>query len=193
MGTRSLTVFTDAHDKEIVVMYRQYDGYISQHGKELGEFLQQFDEVVNGLVGDNRKQANGMACLAAQTIMHFKERIKNHDYSKREFDSKTGVMKSQLKEGHHEGGIYLFAAGSRDCGEEYIYYISESKGRIHLRVCIAGRPEYTYDDETFPAVEDEYIWAGLTDNWNLDDALAMEKHIHDRRETVWLAEQELTQ
>ena len=190
MGTRSLTVFTDAHNKEIVVMYRQYDGYIEQHGKQLGEFLQQFDEVVNGLVGDNRKQANGMACLAPQTIMHFKERIKNYN---REFDPETGVLKSQLKEGHHEGGIYLFAAGSRDCGEQYIYYISEERGRIHLRACIAGRPEYTYDDETFPAVEDEVIWGGFVDNWSFDDALAMEKHIANRKEAEWQAKQELTQ
>ena len=195
MGTRSLTVFTDGKE-EIVVMYRQMDGYISQHGKELGEFLQQFDEVVNGLVGDNRKLANGMACLAAQTIMHFKGRIKNHNHNERVFNPTTGTMGSPIREGHHEGGIYLYPAGSRDVGEEYIYYISEKKGRIHLRACIAGCPERTYVKPHLPACDDEIIWEGFTDNWNLDDALAMEKHIHDRKEAEWkarVAEQELTQ
>ena len=35
MGTRSLTTFIDDHnDNEIVVMYRQMDGYPETHGKE---------------------------------------------------------------------------------------------------------------------------------------------------------------
>ena len=67
MGTRSLTVFTDAHNKEIVVMYRQYDGYIEQHGKQLGEFLQQFDEVVNGLVGVSRLKQSCTSKSASKT------------------------------------------------------------------------------------------------------------------------------
>ena len=50
MGTRSLTVFVDEHSKkEIVVMYRQYDGYIEWYGKRLCDYLQSFDEVVNGI------------------------------------------------------------------------------------------------------------------------------------------------
>lgn len=40
MGTRSLTVFIDEHnDKEIVVMYRQMDGYPEGHGQDLVDFL----------------------------------------------------------------------------------------------------------------------------------------------------------
>ena len=68
MGTRSLT-FVYEGEKPIVNMYRQFDGYPSGHGAELAEFLTSFDEVVNGLpVGDNRRLANGMGCLAAQMI-----------------------------------------------------------------------------------------------------------------------------
>jgi hypothetical protein len=38
MGTRSLT-FVYEENKPVVNMYRQYDGYIEGHGRELAEFL----------------------------------------------------------------------------------------------------------------------------------------------------------
>ena len=39
MGTRSLTTFIDDHtEEEIVVMYRQYDGYPEGHGRDLVNF-----------------------------------------------------------------------------------------------------------------------------------------------------------
>jgi|TARA_R100000656_G_scaffold98828_2_gene71727 hypothetical protein len=97
MGTRSLTTFIDDHnDNEIVVMYRQMDGYPETHGKELVEFLDDM-HIVNGIrINDERKIANGISCLAAQTVAHFKDGV---------------------------GHIYLYSAGLRDCGEEYIYTI----------------------------------------------------------------------
>jgi hypothetical protein len=101
MGTRSLTVFVDATPKgnrEIVVMYRQMDGYPSGHGIELASFLSPF-VIVNGFAyNDQRTIANGMGCLAAQTIAQFK--------------LESGV-----------GSIYLHPASTRDVGEEYIYYV----------------------------------------------------------------------
>jgi len=110
MGTRSLTVFMDG-EREIAVMYRQYDGHPSSHGEELKAFLSGF-KVVNGYGRDKTKVANGMGCLAAQIVKHFK------------------------KEG--PGSFYLHAAGTRDCGEEYIYTVSASeKGNVHLK-CQAG-------------------------------------------------------
>ena len=109
MGTRSLTVFKDG-DQEIAVMYRQYDGHPSSHGEELKAFLKGVS-VVNGLSGDRTKVANGMGCLAAQIVAHFKE---------------------------EPGNIYLHAAGTRDRGEEYIYTVSAGeKGHVHLK-CQAG-------------------------------------------------------
>ena len=76
MGTRSLTyVFStdgSGDSKPLVCMYRQYDGYMAGHGLELAEFLAPFT-VVNGLGGDTTKKvANGMPCLAAQMVSHFK-------------------------------------------------------------------------------------------------------------------------
>jgi len=115
MGTRSLTVFQDIEYpkpstavplpagimREIVVMYRQYDGYPGGHGKELMEFLTPF-KLTNGYSPtDNlHTTANGMGCLAAQVVAHFKKEC---------------------------GGFYLEPAGTRDCGEEYIYYVYPDK------------------------------------------------------------------
>lgn len=72
MGTRSLTFVYD--DKTpILCLYRQYDGYPSGHGAELAEFLNGFT-VVNGLgAKTERKIANGVGCLAAQLVAHFKK------------------------------------------------------------------------------------------------------------------------
>lgn len=96
MGTRCLTVIKDENDEEIVVMYRQMDGYPSGHGKDLKEFLDGF-YIVNGITNkDNEKAANGMSCLAGQIIAHFK----------------TGI-----------GSFYIEKAGSRDMDEEYIYTV----------------------------------------------------------------------
>jgi hypothetical protein len=104
MGTRSLTTFiqswTDEETKkekksEIVTMYRQYDGYPSGHGKDLAEFLVQ-GKLVNG-IGMSEKQLvfNGMGCLSAQVVAHFKDGA---------------------------GGIYLQRA-NKDSWEDYRYHV----------------------------------------------------------------------
>lgn len=116
MGTRSLTVILDEEGNEICVLYRQYDGYPTGHGAELKEFLAGFT-VVNGFAStDPPKSSNGMGCLAAQTIGHFKSGI---------------------------GGFYLYAAHTRDCGEEYIYTIylektGKFRSRLHLKIQAAA-------------------------------------------------------
>lgn len=75
MGTRSLTYVYESYQAEhtpVVCMYRQYDGYMEGHGLELAEFLTPYT-VVNGLgVDTDGKIANGMGCLAAQLVAHFK-------------------------------------------------------------------------------------------------------------------------
>ncbi|MBT4407346.1 MAG: hypothetical protein HOC79_05670 [Euryarchaeota archaeon] len=194
MGTLSLTVFTEHDSKtEIVVMYRQFDGYIEGHGDELAKFLQLFT-MTNGISPTEKKSANGMGCLSAQVISHFKQTIKTYDWdAERVFNVKTGAMELPVIDNNHSGGFYLYPAGSRDCGEEYIYYISQTKGGIYLRACVAGSPERTWENKIFPAKEEEDIWEGFIDNWNLGDALAMEKHIMDRKHEEWKAKQELEQ
>lgn len=101
MSTRSLTVIVDTswdRTKEICVMYQQCDGYPSGHGAELKEFLLGM-KIINGIPGDPPKKfANGIPCLAAQLIGHFKR--------------------------DQAGGYYLHAAGTRNCGEEYTYTVT---------------------------------------------------------------------
>lgn len=75
MGTRSLTYVFSSNPEPtpIVCMYRQYDGYMAGHGLELAEFLSSM-KVVNGLgMKEEAKVANGMGCLAAQMVDHFKK------------------------------------------------------------------------------------------------------------------------
>lgn len=101
MGTRSLT-FVYQDKTPVLCMYRQYDGYPAGHGAELAEFLGQFEAITNGIrVGETRKTANGMGCLAAQLVGHFKQ----------------GEV----------GGFYLYPTNSKDCGQEYEYHIYEDK------------------------------------------------------------------
>jgi len=110
MGTRSLTYIKDQYednDNTIICMYRQYDGYLSGHGKELAEFLQDFT-VVNGYNSlTPARSANGMSCLAAQLVAHFKDGI---------------------------GNIYLYPSNTSDVGEEFIYTISLIDNQINIEV-----------------------------------------------------------
>jgi len=99
MGTRALVSIEDEANNEIVVIYRQYDGYVEGLGEELWNFLKDM-KVVNGLPGLDEKTANGMGCLAAQLVDHLKDR---------------------------PGNVYLYPAGTRDCGEEFHYVISLEK------------------------------------------------------------------
>ena len=122
MGTRSLTYIQDSWEtavadeennnkvhkttQNILCMYRQYDGYIDGHGRDLAEFLEDFN-VVNGMRLDNSpRTANGMGCLAAQLIAHFKDR---------------------------PGDIYIYHPDAKDCGEEFTYTIYENKGKVCIR------------------------------------------------------------
>lgn len=101
MGTRSLTIFKD-EDKEICVMYRQFDGYPDGHGLELAEFLSGITMVNGYSTDEKRKVANGMGCLTAQVIAEFKKGV---------------------------GGFYIHSAGTRDCWEDYIYIVEGKEGK----------------------------------------------------------------
>lgn len=77
MGTHCLTVVKqEGKEEDIIVMYRQEKGYPGGHGLELAE---SFGNIIieNGKLfkrtkDDNNKYANGMNCLSAQIVGHFK-------------------------------------------------------------------------------------------------------------------------
>ena len=102
MGTRSLTFVYNDQGKPIINFYRQYDGYPSGHGAELAAFLAPLT-VVNGFGGDTTNLANGMGCLAAQLVAHFKDGC---------------------------GGFYLHPVTETDCGQDYEYHVYPDRVEI---------------------------------------------------------------
>ncbi len=79
MGTRSITrVHAAGKDSKVILaVYRQMDGYFEGMGVDLTEFLTGMN-LVNGInLWDKipTKAANGMSCLAAQLVAHFKTGI----------------------------------------------------------------------------------------------------------------------
>lgn len=97
MGTRCLTkVYEHPDDEvEILCLYRQFDGYPDGHGKELAKLLSGMT-VVNGIGNQAPPIANGMGCLAAQIVAHFKD---------------------------GPGNFYVYRPGSKDVGEGYVYHV----------------------------------------------------------------------
>ena len=99
MGTRSLTFVYNEHNEAILNLYRQYDGYIEGHGSELAEFLAG-KTLVNGFGKESNDIANGMGCLAASLVAHFKETV---------------------------GGFYIHSVSETQCGQDYEYHVYENK------------------------------------------------------------------
>jgi hypothetical protein len=114
MGTRSLTFVYEKYgqiQKPVVNMYRQFDGYPTGHGAELAEFLSS-GTMVNGLgVGSKTLQFNGMGCLAAQMVAHFKQT---------------------------PGGFYIHPVDVTDCGQDYEYHIYDSGKGLYVEVYNCG-------------------------------------------------------
>lgn len=123
MGTRSTTTIFDEDNKPLLCFYRQMDGYYEGHGEELQNFLKEM-VVVNGFgSGTPAKAANGMGCLAAQILAHFKQGI---------------------------GGIYVVPVGD---SQEYNYTIRYANGRVTLRGTCEYKPAKNfplYSDEIVP-------------------------------------------
>ena len=108
MGTRSITRVVDESGSVILAMYRLFDGYVEGgHGDDLNNFLKDI-KVVNGLpLNAYDKFANGMGCLAAQLVTHFK--------------TEQGP-----------GGIYIYPTDCAD--EEFNYEVSLVDGVLNLSV-----------------------------------------------------------
>ena len=103
MGTRSLTFVYDADNQPLLNLYRQYDGYIEGgHGSELAEFLAG-KKLVNGFGKESTELANGMGCLAASLVAHFKETV---------------------------GGFYIHSVTETDCGQDYEYHVYKDKVKV---------------------------------------------------------------
>jgi len=83
MSTRALINFVEREDgvsfsehpgvdKIHTQIYKHYDGYPQGLGVTLADYLQGY-KVVSGLGNDQELVANGMGCLAAQTVRYLKD------------------------------------------------------------------------------------------------------------------------
>jgi len=109
MGTRALT-FVYQGETPIINMYRQYDGYPTGHGKELADFLAG-GKLVNGLTSRTEPVFNGMGCLAAQMVAHFKET---------------------------PGGFYIHSVTETECGQDYEYHVYQDTEGLRVRITDRG-------------------------------------------------------
>ena len=132
MGTRSLTFVYEKYgqvQKPVCNMYRQFDGYPTGHGAELAEFLNG-GELVNGLgVERDQLQFNGMGCLAASMVAHFKQT---------------------------PGGFYIYSTDERDCGQDYEYHIFNKDG-LYVEVYNCGCNFFGASGDTHDLVFQGYL------------------------------------
>lgn len=103
MGTRHLTRVFDDANREILCCYGQYDGYPDGYGRELAALVAS-RTIVNGYGADRTGVANGMGCLAALIVAHFKRDML-------------------------AGSYYIEAPGTADMGEEYEYHVRAGEFR----------------------------------------------------------------
>lgn len=137
MGTRSLTVFKE-RDEEIVVLYRQFDGYLDGHGKDLKEILSDY-KIVNGytLEDEHNKVANGMGCLAMQVTAQLYSKLNKDKYEnavkyKKALENKEVKEPESFLQGPNQ--LHLCPAGTRDCWEEYVYTIYDKEEKLFIKV-----------------------------------------------------------
>jgi hypothetical protein len=136
MGTRSTYRIIEQYKNEdgsienndLVLVYRQYDGYPTGHPMETAEWLST-GTVVNGLgMAEERLVFNGAGCLAAQLIAKFKD---------------------------GPGGTYIHSLSSRgESWEDYLYDIIIKEDRTIEYVCYDNNETKT---ELFRGTPQEFI------------------------------------
>ena len=127
MGTRCLTYVYEGKTP-LMCLYRQFDGYPSGHGVELADFLNKI-EVGNGILGkpEMGEFANGMGCLAAQLIAHFKKSV-------------GGFYIHSIKDADDDGGV------------DYEYHVYPNKvvvkesGEVVFSGSLGGFAEYCKEE-----------------------------------------------
>lgn len=102
MGTRALIKIRDESTSVVACLYSQWDGYPSGLGVELSAFLNGI-KLVNGFTGqESGPVANGLGCLAAQMVVHFKKQV----------------------------GSYYLVDSKQDHGQEYVYDVYGDKVKV---------------------------------------------------------------
>lgn len=141
MGTRALVVVKEPDNTELAVIYSQWDGYPSGLGKTLGEILGKY-EVGNGIPMRKvfpKPFANGVNELIIHLLVELKRREWDHAAktakivkSPNSYPLPEDQYPAQI--GHKPGGYYLYPAGIRDAGEEWIYIVEAKDGKVWVQV-----------------------------------------------------------
>lgn len=116
MGTRSLTHVIDndfGDPRHILTVYRQYDGYLDGHGRDLAEFISS-RKFVNGISGDPTEVFNGAGCFAAALVAYLKT-LRNGG---------AGEIEA--------GGVYIHPLDSPP--EEFNYTVTIAGPEVSLKV-----------------------------------------------------------
>ena len=114
MSTHSLTKVFDEYNINMLTMYTHYDGYIEGYGIKLLEFLKTKKLVaLRWLPCRRHNLANGMGCLAAQIVSHFKR----------------------------EPGDYYLYSPKEGNYEQYEYHIYGRDSEIFMKIIISGKVE----------------------------------------------------
>jgi hypothetical protein len=110
MSTPQITHIKDEKGRIICSLYGHWDGDPECYGKKLIKFLSGFT-ITKGVgdVNNNGKEANGMGCLTAQLVAHFKTEV---------------------------GNFYMLPPGAEEWSPDYSYTVScSNKGtRLYLRI-----------------------------------------------------------
>jgi hypothetical protein len=178
MGTRCLTNFRSG-DKILCTLYRQMDGYPDGHGQELADFLSGF-KVVNGINSNDEREcpklANGLGCLAAQVITHFKGDTSHYDQMHEMMRRMVAAhpdrpgfqaqLQAPIKRDFRVGSFYMHPPGDDgDADYTYTVYLNRQNqnepSKLMLKVetgssvvLFDGRPE-DYDIEVINEKQEE--------------------------------------
>ncbi len=117
MGTRALINVRKADKASPIftTIYHHADGYPDYLGEKIKDVLGS-RELVNGVSAPER-QVNGMGCAAAMLV-------------------------GALKNGEC-GGVYIYAPGTNDVWEEYVYDLYAGEG--HLCMTVTGHGKELFD------------------------------------------------
>ena len=124
MGTRSLTrIFESEKGKEIICLYRQFDGYPEGMGKDIFDAFHEW-QFCNGISGEN-------ACARCkkqdyEDIHQKPKAYQYHEFVPQKFSNGihcfAATFVGKLK-GDRIGNVYLYPPKTKDAGQEYEYHL----------------------------------------------------------------------
>lgn len=123
MGTRSLTIIYDKDKKELLCLYRQFDGYPDGHGQDLLDFTENA-KLSNGLILEDKQQKrtfNGMSDFACRLVTYLKNNQERDNHSGEDLPGNFYI------EGKYTGN-------PKDYGAEFVYSIFPNKNNQTLKI-----------------------------------------------------------